>query len=71
MKVTKQDLKTIETGLIIARRAAGLHPQYMLTTRDLWDLFHRAWGQGAIDGNDLYKRYNDAHIETAMKSIFR
>ena len=71
MQMTPNDIETIKPALLSARRAAGFHPQHLLSVREMWDVFHRAWSNGSLNGNELYKRYNDQNIETAMKKIFK
>jgi hypothetical protein len=71
MKMTAADFNTIKPALLATKRAGGFLPGNLLSTREMWDVFHRAWGNGSIDGNRLYSLYNDAHIETAMKQIFK
>lgn len=61
----------LERGLMATLSAHGLHPFMVQNDRRAWDVFHRAWQEGRIDGKALYRDYNDAHIQTALRAIFK
>jgi hypothetical protein len=53
------------------KRTARVNEMPVLNMRQAWDVFHRAWETGAINGHVIYAHYNDAHIDTALKRIFK
>jgi hypothetical protein len=71
MKVSPEDLQTIRDGLTEARRSLDIQSLDFSSVRMMWELFHYAVAHGLIDQNDLYARYDDNHIETALKTIFK
>jgi hypothetical protein len=71
MKVTAEHFEQLQRGLIATLKAHNLHPFMVNSERHAWDCFHKAWQEGRIDGNALYRHYNDANIATAMKKIFK
>ena len=71
MKVSPNDYKEMETALMDTLKAHNLHPYMVSNSGMAWEVFHKAWNEGKINGNELYKKYNDSHIETAMKKMFR
>jgi len=70
MKMTRTDFIALKVALKDTLRTHKLVPSQIETDGRMWDVFHMAWSEGRFDGNALYKLYNDAHIETAMRKIF-
>jgi hypothetical protein len=71
MKVQGADFDAVQRGLIDTLKAHDLHPYMVSTVAHMWQVFNRAWTEKRIDGHDLYKRYTDAHLEIAMRKIFK
>ena len=71
MKINATDYRAIETACLDTLKAHNLHPVMVSSNRHAWDVFHKAWHEGRLNGNALYRIYNDNHIETALKAIFR
>jgi hypothetical protein len=71
MKITGETLKSLELALIATLKAHGLHPFMVQNSKHAWEVFHKSWSENRIDGHALYREFNDSHIETALKKIFR
>lgn len=71
MKIKGNDLDVLRKGLFDTLKAHNLHPFMVQNEGHAWEVFHKAWNEKRIDGNDLYKRYNDQNFATAFKHIFR
>ena len=71
MKITPADFESLQTALMETLNAHQIHPFMVKTSGHAWQVFHKAWNEKRIDGNALYKKYNDSHIETALKRIFK
>jgi hypothetical protein len=71
MKISSIDYTHIAGGIRAALSQANISHHAVETTAQMWQVFHHAWARGHIDGTTLYREYNDAHIETALKNIFR
>ena len=61
----------ITTACMAVLRGHGLHPFMVQNTRHAWEVYHKACETGLLDRMAIYKDYTDAHIETALKRIFR
>lgn len=70
MKITHADFTTIRLACLAVLQENGLHPIQVRTTQQAWDCFLRASSDGKLSVNELYKCYNDEHIETALRRIF-
>lgn len=70
MKFQSEDLRKLDEALHFVLDVSGNHVSDVTTTSQAWQVFHAAMDYGKIDVQELYKRYNDNHIETAMLSIF-
>ena len=70
MKITPHDYATLETAMHNTLAAHGLCSGDVKHIRHAWDLFHKAWTEKRFDGNALYKKYADAHFETAFRRAF-
>jgi hypothetical protein len=70
MKINGETFEGLKTALLDTLAAHGLHPFMVKSTAQGWQVFHKAWSEGRLDGGALYKSHNDTHIETALKAIF-
>jgi hypothetical protein len=70
MKISQPDYVTISDALTKTLADAKLSRNAVQSVAQIWQVFHHAWSRGLIDGNALYRKYNDAHIETALKKFF-
>ena len=70
-KIAGERLQALARGLMETLKARNLHPFMVKNDRHAWDVFHKAWQEGRIDGKALYADCNDAHIQTALRSIFK
>jgi hypothetical protein len=83
MKFKKQDYKTLKE-IISASLGEDAHArqhyinQDITRTRLYWDTFHNAMQDMMVNQlssytwmRGLYNDYNDSHIETALKRIFK
>lgn len=71
MKISTEDFKAIEAACMDTLKAHNLHSFMVNSTARMWEVFHKASYENRINLNDLYKRYNDSHIETALRKIFK
>lgn len=71
MKIQGADFTKLKAALLDTLKAHGLHPFMVQNNRHAWQAFHKASDEKRIDINALYRVYNDAHIETAFKKIFK
>jgi hypothetical protein len=71
MKIQGDDFDHLRDALLATLKAHNLHPFMVNDTAQAWQVFHKAWAEGRLNGNDLYKRYHDAHFDTALKAIFK
>ena len=71
MKISGEDYAALQRGLIDTLTAHGMHPFMVQSIQHAWDVFHQAWSEKRIDGDALYKKYNDAHFESAFRRIFK
>jgi hypothetical protein len=71
MKIKEEDFEVIKKACLDTLKAYGKHPYIVQSTRRAWDVFNRASDEGRINVFALYKKYNDQHIETALRAIFR
>lgn len=68
MKMKPEHFAALSTA-IHATLAARDIPVFRMNSNNVWDIFHMAWGDGRINGNALYRDYNDDHIDTALRRI--
>jgi hypothetical protein len=71
MKIKDADFDKIKVALMETLKAYNLHPFMGQGNRLAWQVFHKACSDGRLNCNELYRSYNDAHIETALKAIFK
>jgi hypothetical protein len=71
MKINQADFDHMRVAVLDTLNAHNLHPFMVKNERHAWDVFHKAWSEGRLNGSDLYDRYNDNHIATALKAIFK
>lgn len=71
MRMAPEDYAALELALMATLKAHALHPFMVASDAHAWQVFHKAWNEQRIDGNALYKKYNDAHIQTALRKIFK
>lgn len=71
MKMSGTDFEALNKALLETLTAYNKHPFMVQNVSHAWEVFHKAWNDKRIDGHALYKKYNDAHIETALNKIFR
>ncbi len=71
MKMTESDFAALQTACMETLKAHHLHPFMVQNDGHAWQVFHKAWNEKRIDGHALYKSYNDAHIQTALRKIFK
>ena len=71
MKVTSSDLTMLEGALMDTLKAHNLHPSMVRSTLLAWQCFHKACEEDRLILNNWYAVYNDDHIETALKRVFR
>jgi len=71
MKVNGSDFETIKTACLDTLKAHSLHPAMVNDTASAWQVFHKACSDGRLNCHALYKTYNDDHIGTALKAIFK
>jgi hypothetical protein len=71
MKIRGDEYEAIRTACFDTLKAHNLHPFMVNTKLDAWNVFHKACAERRLNCNALYKTYNDSHIETALKAIFK
>jgi hypothetical protein len=71
MKMTKDHFETLRTGLLDTLAGLNVKPSEVYSKREQWNVLHLARQNGRVNLIELYRDYNDQHIETAMKDIFR
>jgi hypothetical protein len=71
MRMSQDDYSALQTALLETLKGHNIHPFMVQSTANAWNVFHKAWNEGRLDGGKLYDNYNDAHIETALKAIFK
>ena len=69
MKITSEDYATLEKACQAVLKKHNLHPYMIQNTANAWQIFHKAANEYGLYG--LYEYLNDAHIETALKRIFK
>ena len=71
MKITPEDYRVLEDGMMATLAAHDLRPCAVKHIGDAWELFHKAWNEKRIDGNVFYHKYNDSHFETEFRKMFK
>jgi hypothetical protein len=71
MKMKKDDYETLRTGLLDTLAEFNLQPSQIGSNYERWNVLHMARQKGRVNLIELYRDYNDQHIETAMKDIFK
>ena len=71
MKMSPEDYEKLETAMWDTLKFHNLHPYMVVDSGMAWRVFHKAWQEKRINGNELYEKYTDSHITTAMKKIFK
>ncbi len=70
-KINGEAFESLRSACMDTLKAHNLHPWMVQDTRTAWQVFHKAAYEGRIVVNELYKKFNDDHIETALKRIFK
>jgi hypothetical protein len=71
MKMTTSDFEQLKAGLHATVSELNVRPSDVGSEREMWNVLHLSRQQGRVDLIALYRDYNDAHILTAMRQIFR
>ena len=71
MKMSPEDYDQLFSALMTTLKDHNLHPYMVKNSGLAWQVFLKAWNEKRIDGNALYKKYNDNHITTAMNRMFK
>ena len=71
MKITPEHYDKIKSACMSVLTSNGLHPYQVNSNLHAWQVFHKAGDTGLLNRAELYKLYNDNHIETALKHIFK
>ena len=71
MKMTPDDFGQLKTALHDTVAGLNLKPSDVGSEREMWNVLHLARQNGRVDLIALYRTYNDAHLVTAMRQIFR
>jgi hypothetical protein len=71
MKMIAEHFEPLKTSLLETINTLNVKPNEVTSERDMWNVLHLARQNGRINLMDLYRDYNDAHILTAMRQIFR
>ena len=70
MKVSPHDYNDLRQGCREVLKRLNWRPPHM-SIGEVWDTFHLASDKGYIDLPAFYEVYNDAHIETALRRVFK
>ena len=73
MKVTQSDLEALEAAIFETLEVHDLEPHQVQSTALAWEVFYKTREDGRLhlSLDELYERYDDSHLETAFKRIFR
>lgn len=71
MKMTSKQYATLQTALFATLTKFNIDPARVNSERNRWDMFHAACNNGHVEIPDLWNTLTDAHIDTAMRHMFK
>lgn len=70
MKIPPKVLREIDDGLHFVLDVSDMHVSDVTTLSQAWQMLYAASDYGKVNLSELYKYYNDNHIETALLAVF-
>lgn len=71
MKMSPEHFAVLRHALMETLAAHDLHPFQVNSTRHAWDVFSKASQERRFGCVAFYDHYDDSHIETALKRVFK